>query len=69
MYFMKPPPSNQFLCRAYLVQAQLLAPTATIPEQLEKAVVYLVKAISFAKENPRYHLCSPLFVYSSTCIA
>ena len=26
MYFMKPPPGNQFLCRAYLCQAQLLAP-------------------------------------------
>lgn len=26
MYFMKPPPANQFLCRAYLCQAQLLAP-------------------------------------------
>ena len=31
MYFMKPPPGNQFLCRAYLCQAQLLAPTATNP--------------------------------------
>ena len=53
MFFMKPPPANQFLCRAYLCQAQLLAPTATLPEQLEKAVVYLLKAISFAKENTR----------------
>nr|XP_022339451.1 cilia- and flagella-associated protein 46-like isoform X3 [Crassostrea virginica] len=56
MYFMKPPPANQFLCRAYLCQAQLLAPKeANNPEQLEKAVVYLVKAISFAKKNTRYH--------------
>ncbi|XP_065923991.1 cilia- and flagella-associated protein 46 isoform X6 [Magallana gigas] len=56
MYFMKPPPANQFLCRAYLCQAQLLAPKeANNPEQLEKAVVYLVKAISFAKKNSRYH--------------
>ncbi|CAH1785035.1 unnamed protein product [Owenia fusiformis] len=56
MYFIKPPPANQFLCRAYLCQSQLLAPTsADNPEQLEKAVVYLVKAINFAKKNPRYH--------------
>ena len=26
MYFMKTPPANQFLCRAYLCQSQLLAP-------------------------------------------
>ena len=26
MFFMKPPPHNQFLCRAYLCEAQLLAP-------------------------------------------
>ncbi|XP_052228420.1 cilia- and flagella-associated protein 46-like isoform X3 [Dreissena polymorpha] len=64
MYFMKPPPSNQFLCRAYLCQAQILAPTATIPEQLEKAVVYLLKAISFAKENTRYHF----LVYNASVI-
>ncbi|XP_041368339.1 cilia- and flagella-associated protein 46-like isoform X2 [Gigantopelta aegis] len=56
MFFMKPPPHNQFLCRAYLCQAQLLAPqNANNPEQLEKAVVYLLKAISFAKETPSYH--------------
>ena len=27
MYFMRTPPTNQFLCRAYLCQAQLMAPT------------------------------------------
>ncbi|XP_071090002.1 cilia- and flagella-associated protein 46-like [Haliotis cracherodii] len=56
MFFMKPPPPNQFLCRAYLCQAQLLAPqNANNPEKLEKAVVYLLKAISFAKKTSRYH--------------
>ncbi|XP_041476710.1 cilia- and flagella-associated protein 46-like isoform X5 [Lytechinus variegatus] len=56
MFFMKTPPSNQFLCRAYLCHAQLLAPSsANDPAQLEKAVVYIQKAINFAKENPRYH--------------
>ncbi|XP_022091640.1 cilia- and flagella-associated protein 46-like isoform X3 [Acanthaster planci] len=56
MFFMKTSPPNQFLCRAYLCQAQLLAPTsAEDSAQLDKAVVYLLKAISFAKENPRYH--------------
>lgn len=64
MYFMKPQAANQFLCRAYLTQAQLLAPSATIPEQLEKAVVYLLKAISFAKDNPRYHF----LVYNASVI-
>ncbi|XP_062591392.1 cilia- and flagella-associated protein 46-like [Saccostrea cucullata] len=65
MYFMKPPPANQFFCRAYLCQAQLLAPKeANNPEQLEKAVVYLVKAISFAKKNPRYHF----LVYNASVI-
>ncbi|XP_038070742.1 cilia- and flagella-associated protein 46-like isoform X2 [Patiria miniata] len=56
MFFMKASPPNQFLCRAYLCQAQLLAPTsAEDSTQLEKAVVYLLKAINFAKENQRYH--------------
>ncbi|XP_060072788.1 cilia- and flagella-associated protein 46-like [Ylistrum balloti] len=65
MFFMKPPPANQFLCRAYLCQAQLLAPQkANNPEQLEKAVVYLLKAISFAKKNVRYHF----LVYNASVI-
>lgn len=29
MFFQKTPPSNQFLCRAYLCQAQLNAPTSS----------------------------------------
>ncbi|OWF46298.1 Tetratricopeptide repeat protein 40 [Mizuhopecten yessoensis] len=65
MFFMKPPPGNQFLCRAYLCQAQLLAPQqANNPDQLEKAVVYLLKAISFAKKNVRYHF----LVYNASVI-
>ncbi len=37
-------------------QAQLLAPTtADYPEQLEKAIIYLIKAINMSKENSRYH--------------
>ncbi|CAH3151990.1 unnamed protein product [Porites lobata] len=56
MFFHKTPPSNQFLCRAYLCQAQLNAPTSSKnPEQLDKAVEYLLKAINFAKKNPRYY--------------
>ena len=55
MYFGRIPPQNQFLGRAYLVQAQLLAPESSENiEQLEKAVVFLLRAIKFAKENPRY---------------
>ena len=39
-----------------IFQAQLLAPTtADYPEQLEKAIIYLIKAINMSKENPRYH--------------
>ncbi|XP_076434592.1 cilia- and flagella-associated protein 46-like isoform X2 [Babylonia areolata] len=56
MFFMKQQPANQFLIRAYLCQAQLLAPqNANNPEQLDKAVVYMLKAISMAKKTPRYH--------------
>ena len=51
------PPANQFLCRAYLCQAQLIAPQSSDQfEDFEKSVVYLLKAISFAKETPRYVL-------------
>lgn len=56
MFFQKTPPSNQFLCRAYLCQAQLNAPTSSKnPEQLDKAVESLLKAINFAKKNVRYY--------------
>ncbi|XP_035825239.1 cilia- and flagella-associated protein 46 [Aplysia californica] len=65
MFFMKQPATNQFLCRAYLCQAQLLAPqNANSAEQLEKAVVYILKAISFAKKTPRYHF----LVYNASVI-
>ena len=54
MYFGRIPPQNQFLGRAYLAQAQLLAPESSENvEQLEKAVVFLLRAIKFAKENSR----------------
>ncbi|XP_033122422.1 cilia- and flagella-associated protein 46-like isoform X2 [Anneissia japonica] len=56
MYLHRTPPSNQFLCRAYLCHAQLLAPkSAEEISQLDKAVVYILKAIQFAKENARYN--------------
>ncbi|XP_075249447.1 cilia- and flagella-associated protein 46-like isoform X3 [Convolutriloba macropyga] len=56
MYFGRIPPQNQFLGRAYLAQAQLLAPESSENvEQLEKAVVFLLRAIKFAKENSRYY--------------
>ncbi|ESP03735.1 hypothetical protein LOTGIDRAFT_237561 [Lottia gigantea] len=65
MFFMKPPPANQFLCRAYLCQAQLIAPhDANNWAQLEKAVVYIVKAITIAKTNQRYHF----IVYNASVI-
>ncbi|CAL1538601.1 unnamed protein product [Lymnaea stagnalis] len=65
MFSMKQPAANQFLCRAYLCHAQLLAPKDSNDlEKLEKAMVYVTKAISFAKNNPRYHF----LVYNSSVI-
>ncbi|XP_055900491.1 cilia- and flagella-associated protein 46-like isoform X3 [Biomphalaria glabrata] len=65
MFFMKQPASNQFLGRAYLCQAQLLAPKdATDNEQFEKSVTYILKTISFAKANSRYHF----LVYNASVI-
>ncbi|KAK7482059.1 hypothetical protein BaRGS_00026751 [Batillaria attramentaria] len=56
MFFMRQQPANQFVIRAYLCQAQLLAPQdANNPEQLDKAVVYLLKAIAMAKKTQRYY--------------
>ncbi|XP_066549340.1 cilia- and flagella-associated protein 46 [Amia ocellicauda] len=56
MYLKEKPPSNQFLGRAYLCQGQLKAPqTAENLEELEKAVMYFLKAIEISKEQPRYH--------------
>ncbi|XP_059152499.1 cilia- and flagella-associated protein 46-like isoform X4 [Physella acuta] len=65
MFHMKEPAENQFLCRGYLCQAQLLAPSdANNSEQLDKAVVYIIKAIQFAKNNPRYHF----LVYNASVV-
>ena len=36
MYFMRTPPTNQFLCRAYLCQAQLMAPASAENPVCEK---------------------------------
>ncbi|XP_049337763.1 cilia- and flagella-associated protein 46-like [Astyanax mexicanus] len=56
MYFETNPPSNQFLCRAYFCQAQLNSPhTVTTVEDMDKAVMYYLKAIEISKDNPRYH--------------
>ncbi|XP_048585353.1 cilia- and flagella-associated protein 46 isoform X2 [Nematostella vectensis] len=56
MFFLKPVPSNQFLCRAYFCQAQLHAPSSSeSPEHFDKSVEFLLKAINFAKKNPRYY--------------
>ncbi|XP_062851474.1 cilia- and flagella-associated protein 46 [Trichomycterus rosablanca] len=56
MYLESKPPTNQFLCRAYFCQAQLNSPrTVTCVEDLEKAVMYYLKAIEVSKGKPRYH--------------
>ena len=56
LYFQKTPPNNEFLCQAYLCQAQLSAPCdASEIEQLEQCVAHVLKAINFAKSVPRYH--------------
>ncbi|XP_066929818.1 cilia- and flagella-associated protein 46-like [Clytia hemisphaerica] len=56
LFFQKIPPTNQFLCRAYLCQAQLYAPkSAEEKDKLQICIGYLMKAINFAKSNARYH--------------
>ncbi|XP_028390807.1 LOW QUALITY PROTEIN: cilia- and flagella-associated protein 46-like [Dendronephthya gigantea] len=56
MYFANSPPGNQFLCRAYMCQALIQAPSTTMnPEQIDKAFLYILKAINFAKQNSRYY--------------
>ncbi|KAH9504271.1 Cilia- and flagella-associated protein 46 [Bulinus truncatus] len=65
LFFVKQPAANQFLGRAYLCQAQLLAPKdASDHEQLEKSVTYILKTISFAKNNSRYHF----LVYNASVV-
>uniref|UniRef100_A0A4W5LH89 Uncharacterized protein n=1 Tax=Hucho hucho TaxID=62062 RepID=A0A4W5LH89_9TELE len=56
MYFEVKPPANQFLCRAYLCQGQLESPQSFgSVEEIEKAVIYFLKAIEISKVKPRYH--------------
>ncbi|XP_029553951.1 cilia- and flagella-associated protein 46 isoform X2 [Salmo trutta] len=56
MYFEGKPPANQFLCRAYLCQGQLESPQSFgSVEEIEKAVIYFLKAIEISKIKPRYH--------------
>uniref|UniRef100_A0A4W4GBY6 Uncharacterized protein n=1 Tax=Electrophorus electricus TaxID=8005 RepID=A0A4W4GBY6_ELEEL len=52
MYLESKPPTNQFLCRAYLCQAQLKSPQT---DDLDKAVMYYLKAIEVSKDKPGYH--------------
>ncbi|XP_067242183.1 cilia- and flagella-associated protein 46 [Chanodichthys erythropterus] len=56
MYLEGKPPVNQFLCRAYLCQAQLISShSITSVEDLDKAVMYYLKAIEIAKDKSRYY--------------
>ncbi|XP_069467509.1 cilia- and flagella-associated protein 46 isoform X2 [Ambystoma mexicanum] len=56
MYFKVEAHSNQFLGRAYLCQAQLLAPLSLDKlDQLKKCVGFFLKAVEFAKPEKRYH--------------
>ncbi|KAJ8250415.1 hypothetical protein COCON_G00223370 [Conger conger] len=55
MYFKGKPPTNQFLCRAYLCQGQLRARASESVDDVQKAVMYFLKAIEVSKEQPRYH--------------
>uniref|UniRef100_K7EC54 Cilia and flagella associated protein 46 n=1 Tax=Ornithorhynchus anatinus TaxID=9258 RepID=K7EC54_ORNAN len=56
MYFKGNPPSNQFLGRAHLCEAQLHTPhSADNLEEFEKSVIHYMKAINFAKEDSRYY--------------
>ncbi|XP_031761821.1 cilia- and flagella-associated protein 46 isoform X2 [Xenopus tropicalis] len=56
LYFRNNPPQNQFFGRAYLCKAQLHIPqSAKDLDQLEKSVVYYLKAIGFGKQQQRYY--------------
>ncbi|XP_023695682.2 cilia- and flagella-associated protein 46 isoform X2 [Paramormyrops kingsleyae] len=56
MYFESGPAANQFLSRAYLCQGQLTSPvTFGSVVDVEKAMLYFLKAIEISKEQPRYH--------------
>ncbi|XP_043912815.1 cilia- and flagella-associated protein 46 [Protopterus annectens] len=65
MYFKGKPPPNQFLGRAYLCQGQLQAPGSSEHlDKFEKSAAYFLKAMLFAKEQPRYHF----LVYNATVL-
>ncbi|XP_036907145.1 cilia- and flagella-associated protein 46 [Sturnira hondurensis] len=56
MYFKVKGPVTQFLGRAHLCRAQLCAPKSTDNlEEFENCVTQYMKAISFAKGEPRYY--------------
>ncbi|XP_066095942.1 cilia- and flagella-associated protein 46 isoform X1 [Saccopteryx bilineata] len=56
MYFKVKGPVTQFLGRAYLCRAQLCAPKSTENlEEFENCVTQYMKAINFAKGEPRYY--------------
>nr|XP_055025478.1 cilia- and flagella-associated protein 46 isoform X3 [Misgurnus anguillicaudatus] len=55
MFMNGKPPANQLLGRAYLCQAQLVSQHNTTKVDLDKAVMWYLKAIEFAKVKPRYH--------------
>ncbi|XP_065779668.1 cilia- and flagella-associated protein 46 isoform X5 [Muntiacus reevesi] len=56
MYFKVKGPVTQFLGRAHLCRAQLCAPKSTENlEEFENCVTQYMKAINFAKGEPRYH--------------
>ncbi|MFT7806045.1 cilia- and flagella-associated protein 46 [Arapaima gigas] len=55
MYFKGKPPANQFLTRAYLCSGQLSSLHTLGHVDIDKAVIYFLKAIEISKEQPRYH--------------
>ncbi|XP_078202956.1 cilia- and flagella-associated protein 46 isoform X23 [Callithrix jacchus] len=56
MYFKVKAPVTQFLGRAHLCRAQLCAPkSAENLEEFENCVTQYMKAINFARGEPRYH--------------
>uniref|UniRef100_A0A8C9R4N7 Cilia and flagella associated protein 46 n=1 Tax=Scleropages formosus TaxID=113540 RepID=A0A8C9R4N7_SCLFO len=55
MYFKGKPPANQFLIRAYLCGGQLTSLQSSGRGDIEKVVMFFLKAIEISKEQPRYH--------------
>lgn len=70
MFFHKTPPSNQFLCRAYLCQAQLNAPTSSKNPVSNSFITNNDRAVTKIGTCHVHVLCTPRNVggYFNSCV-